>query len=464
MRNQNWQSMVSVVIPVLNEEQAIGKVVELVKHSKLVDEVIVVDDKSIDNTIREAKLAGAKVITSTKIGKGASMRDGLLVSKNDILLYLDGDVENYSPDAVEKMALPILDDRADFVKSSFSREAGRVTELVAKPLLSLLFPELVKFSQPLSGMIAGRKMFFQKLQFEEDYGVDIGILIDMHHLGARIVEVDIGAIEHKMKPWHQLGRMSREVSKAILRRVTGQSLTTLDTLGTISIITDQMEYAIRETVAGLKKMALFDMDNTILMGRFIEKASQRFGFEKGLADIRANTKETFLATKQIAKLLKSKDISALLSIAEEISLVPDAIEVIQELKKRGYIIGIISDSYDCIANHIKNKVGADFALANELEFSQSIATGEVKIPSFYTKSDGSRCVHPICKSNALLQVSEQYGIHLSNIIYVGDSEYDICPVRMAGIGVAFCSNNDFLNFAADERIKVRSFKPILDFA
>jgi len=419
--------MITVIIPVLNEEKTIGKVIHFVKKTQSVNEVIVVDDKSTDNTVQEAKNAGASVITSTKIGKGASMRDGLLVAKNEIIVFLDGD--------------------GDF-----------------QPLLSLLFPQLDSFLQPLSGMIAGKKEFFKKIIFEDDYGVDIGILIDMNLIGARIAEVNIGVIQHKMKQWQELTHMSREVARAILKRAVNSSLVNLNSLETINIIRDQMGFAIKETLSTLKKMIIFDMDNTILNGRFIDKAAITFGFQKELVDIVIKNQDSYLLTKLIARFFKGFNISQLLAVADEVPIVSDIFDVVKELKKRGYIIGIISDSYDCIAIHIKNKIGADFALANELEFSQSIATGEIKIPSFFMKTDRSRCNHNFCKSNALLQVSEQYGIELSNIIAVGDSEFDICMVRLAGIGVAFCSSSNILNTIADQKIESKSFRPILNFA
>ena len=210
--------MVTVIIPALNEEKTIGHVIGLVSASSLVDEILVIDDKSSDNTIKKARLPKVKIYTSPKLGKGGSMRDGLLLSKNEINVFLDADILSYPDNVIELLTAPLLNDEADFVKSSFSRQAGRVTELVAKPLLSLLFPDLVKFSQPLSGMIACRKSWMEKIIIENDYGADIGILLDMHLLGARIMEVNIGYIENRMQTWEQLGKMSREVSKAILKR------------------------------------------------------------------------------------------------------------------------------------------------------------------------------------------------------------------------------------------------------
>ena len=138
--------MITVIIPALNEETTVGKVVALVKKSPLVTEVLVVDDKSMDNTVDEARKEGATVITSTKLGKGTSMKDGILVAKNELIVFLDADIITYSDNIIEELTLPLLNDQADFVKSYFTRQAGRVTELVAKPLLSILYPSFPNFS------------------------------------------------------------------------------------------------------------------------------------------------------------------------------------------------------------------------------------------------------------------------------------------------------------------------------
>ncbi|MFH1231666.1 MAG: HAD-IB family phosphatase [Planctomycetota bacterium] len=456
--------MISVIIPTINEEKTVSQIVSLARKSKNVSEVIVIDDKSLDQTVEAAKESGASIITSTKIGKGASMKDGLLVARNEIVVYLDGDISNYADDVVERLTEPLIKDETDFVKSTFGREAGRVTELVAKPLLSLLMPEALKFSQPLSGIIAGKKSFFERIEFENDYGMDIGILLDMLKIKARIKEVNIGRIENKMKQWRELGKMSREVSRAILKRTKTNPDFSLDSLETINIIRDQMELAIKESLAPLKKMIIFDMDNTILQGRFVYEAAKEFNFEKELVKILATNSDSWLLTKLIAQNLKGLNIAQILSLVDKIPSVPDTMEVIAELKKRGYIVGIISDSYDTVAQHLKNKLGIDFAIANELEFSNSIATGEVKVPSHFIRTDESKCAHNFCKSNVMLKLSAKYDIPLGNIIAVGDSENDICMVRFAGIGIAFCSNNFVLNNIADYKIDAKAFKNILDFA
>jgi glucosyl-3-phosphoglycerate synthase len=95
-------------------------------------------------------------------------------------------------------------------------------------LLSIFYPELSKFTQPLSGMIAGKKVYFNKIDIINDYGVDIGILIDMHLMRIRITEVNIGHIENKSKPWQALGKMSNEVSRAIITKAVRFSPDFLD--------------------------------------------------------------------------------------------------------------------------------------------------------------------------------------------------------------------------------------------
>ena len=453
--------MITAIIPALNEQETISKVINLVKQSSLVSEIIVVDDKSIDNTVSISREAGAKVITSTKLGKGSSMKDGTLVARTEFILFLDADITTYPTNIVELMCKPLLDNEADFTKSFFTRQAGRVTELVAKPLLSILYPNFPNFTQPLSGMIAGKTDLFKQMEFEEGYGVDIGILIDMYNLNVRITEVNIGAIENRMQPLEQLGKMSKEVARTILKKSKQANEHNLETYENIQLIREQMDFAIRESLVSLKKVAVFDMDNTILRGSFIHTCAKEFNFQKELVEIITANQNTFLRTKLIAKLLKGKTISDLLNIADSIPITKNLEKLINHLKSNGFIIGIISDSYDCITNHLKNKFGFNFTLANELEFSKSIATGEVKIPSIFLSSEKSKCKHDYCKLNAFINLIENYSVDFKNTIYIGDSENDICCVKNAGIGISFYSSNKLLDSVADFVVPKPDFNEII---
>jgi phosphoserine phosphatase SerB len=456
--------MVSIIIPALNEEKTIRQVINLVGSSPIVDEILVIDDKSHDNTIKQSRLPKVRIYTSPIIGKGNSMRDGMLLANNEVVVFLDADIVTYPGKIAELLSGPILDDEADFVKSCFDRQAGRVTELVAKPLLSILFPELAKFSQPLSGMIGAKKSWLKKIDFENDYGVDIGILLDMHAMGARIKEVNIGYIVNRMQSWEQLAKMSREVSRSILKRARSIEVNNLETLENLSVIRTQMDYAIRESLIGKEKMMVFDMDNTLLESSFIMTAAEEFNFRDELIKIVTEYTNSFTRTKSIARLMKGRSFDEILGVVDKIKIIDDAATVIRELKKKGYICGIISDSYDVVTNHVKNKLKLDFSIANELEFSKSIATGEVKVPSAFMKNKHSKCNHDFCKSNVLFQLAEKYSIDIKNTIAIGDSENDICLIKESGIGIAFCSHNNYLNLVADRIISEKSFVQILDIA
>ncbi len=453
--------MLSVIIPALNEENTIANVVLFCLNNPQVTEVIVIDDTSEDNTAKLAAEAGAKVITSAKRGKGISMKEGVDAALNDILIFLDGDINPYPADTIALLAKPLIDNEADFIKGTFSRNAGRVTELVAKPLLDIYFPALASFTQPLSGMIAGRKSFFKRIVFFNDYGVDIGILLDMYLMKARVTEVNIGYIENKSKPWEALSKMSREVASAIITKAHKQHAQE----HTINIDNDIKEKIDLQPGNLLKrKMAIFDMDDTILKGRFLDACAKKFGFTAKLEDLRATEKDTMHLTKQVALLLKGKTIDELLNIVHSMEMIDDIKYVVKELKQRGYITGIISNSYTLITNYITKNIEADFAYANQLEFFEGKATGEVNTPSYFFASDESVCGHSFCKTNAAQHACTVYNVRLKDCIIAGDSKDDRCMIGHAGTGVAVRSTDDLLRLIAKHEIKEEKFEALLTYA
>lgn len=233
---------VSVIIPAFNEEKTVGNVVKTVKKVDYVDEIIVVDDGSYDNTSRVAEEAGATVIQHvTNRGKGSAIKTGFKNSKGDIVVFLDADIENLTSDQISKIIQPIINGEADITKTKFKREAGRVTELTAKPLLNFFFPEL-KFDQPLSGQFAIKRSFLNHIKLEDDYGVDVGIILDADVRGLRIKEVDIGEIHHMLSSLHELNIVANEVVRTIVQRATEY--------GRVAMI-DSLGKAIRMGILGL---------------------------------------------------------------------------------------------------------------------------------------------------------------------------------------------------------------------
>ncbi len=458
--------MVTVIIPTLNEAKTIGNIVRFCLENPIVSEVIVVDDNSEDDTVSIALAAGAKIINSKIRGKGISMKEGVQMARNAILVFLDGDIDPYPNDTINLLATPLTDNEADFVKATFARNAGRVTELVAKPLLNIYFPGLSGFSQPLSGMIAGRKHFFQRIDFFNDYGVDIGILIDMYLMKARIKEVNIGYIENNSKPWESLGKMSKEVSRAIIAKAQPQSEFNLpeEEISSIETIQREMHNTLKENLSKYHKLIVFDLDDTIFNGRFIDECATAFGFTRQLEDLRFNEKDPIILTKRIGLLLKGKTMDDLLDIVSRIEMVKDIQAVVQALKEKEYLVGIISHSYLLIANYVRQNIGGDFAYANQLDIYEGKATGEVNMPSYFFASPESICGHSYCKTNALQYACDKYNVSLRNCIVVGDDRDDRCIMAHAGKGVAFCTADELLEKIAYISIKEKSFKALLTVA
>lgn len=137
---------ISVIIPAYNEEKGIANVIKTIRNSSIESEIIVVNNCSTDKTVEEAEKGGAdKIVHSDKKGKGYAMEEGLKQASREIIIFIDGDLKIENNRIVEMMVNPILLENVDFVKSTFDREGGRVTELVTKPLLDLLFPNMYKF-------------------------------------------------------------------------------------------------------------------------------------------------------------------------------------------------------------------------------------------------------------------------------------------------------------------------------
>lgn len=214
----------------------------------------------------------------------------------------------------------------------------------------------------------------------------------------------------------------------------------------------------------MRKMVVFDMDNTLLQGRFIDTCAKKYNFRQALALLRDVDKNSISLTKRIASFLEGKAVQELTRIADDIPLTKDIQDVTRELKSRDYIIGIITDSYQVIADHIARKIGADFCLCYNLEHIDGVATGHVTIPSGFYYSENSSCDHPVCKTNVLREACRKYDVSIQNAIVIGGSDNDLCMIRHAGLGVAFCSSSEILRTVAKKNITQPHFHELLDFA
>lgn len=448
--------MISVIVPVLNEAETIRRIVELVRRSPGVGEILVVDDGSIDDTVEIAQDAGAQVITSTLLGKGASMQDGLRVAAHDLIVYLDGDLSGLDPDLISKLTEPLRQDKADFVKARFSRAAGRVTALTARPLLLMFFPELASIEQPLGGIIAARRSTLARLRFETDYGVDVGLLLDAASSGARIAQIDIGHIEHDSHPLEVLGDMATQVARVILDRAARQARLKISQVREVEEIerhTQAELSVVLQKIGSVDRIALLEMDGVLVQGRFIAHLAQRTNKVRELApllespDLSAEER-----TLQIGRLFEGVQAETFKQTALALPLAPGAADVVVSLRKKGYRVGIVTESFYISSEIVRRRVFADFSVANRMRFRQGKASGNVILSPAMVHPSGCP-VHPRCKLNVMLHLCDSMNVPASRVLAIGDGEGDLCLLRGAGASIAFGPKTEEASRAAQHTIR-----------
>jgi glucosyl-3-phosphoglycerate synthase len=245
---QQRASRISVVIPARNEARTVADVAgaisrSLVERVPLVDELVVIDSDSDDDTAEVAAGAGAVVYRARDVapalgsfpGKGEALWKSLLVTKGDLLVFIDADLTLWDPHFVTGLLGPMLgDEQVRLVKGFYTRvrtesdgststEGGRVTELVARPLISLWWPELAGVVQPLAGEWAARRSLMESLSIPVGYGVELATLMDTvsrHGLDA-VAQVDLGTRAHRHQANHDLALMAAELLVVAERRRPG---------------------------------------------------------------------------------------------------------------------------------------------------------------------------------------------------------------------------------------------------
>ena len=276
-------SRVSVCIPSLNEAGTIATVVRKIRNDlmdrvPLVDELVVMDSWSTDGTPEVAREAGAVVYQERDVlpeleplsGKGEALWKSLFVLRGDIILWLDADIENFHQRFVLGPLGPLLTDPTiGYVKSFYERPVrdtqglepvggGRVTELVARPLLNMFWPSLAQLVQPLAGDYAGRRTLLEQVPFFTGYGVEIGLIIDVaEQFGMdAIAQVDLEEWHHRNRHIGELSRMAFAVLQTAFHRLasTGRiDLRTTPSPGLIQFEHDGESYRMQPSLIEVRE-------------------------------------------------------------------------------------------------------------------------------------------------------------------------------------------------------------------
>ncbi|MBK6763361.1 MAG: glucosyl-3-phosphoglycerate synthase [Micrococcales bacterium] len=259
------QETVAVVLPALNEAATVGEIVTTIHeelHGGLVDDLVVLDSGSTDDTAQVAADHGARVVRLDEVfpslpvmrGKGEAMWRALAATDADLVVFVDADLRSFTASYITGLLGPLLTDPGiQLVKAVYERPlvegdsvvpagGGRVTELVARPLLNLYWPQLAGIIQPLAGEYAARRSLLSRLPFPVGYGVEFALLVDTAEMFGvdAIAQVDLGVRLHRHHDERRLGLMAAQIMQTALRRLdpqmhasrsVGQALAQFDRVG-----------------------------------------------------------------------------------------------------------------------------------------------------------------------------------------------------------------------------------------
>jgi len=411
---------VTVVIPCYNEEHTVGNVVAACKNNVLVDQIIVVDDGSTDESAKQARKAGAIVVRHPKnMGKAHAIKTGASKATNDIIVFIDADLKSPVVDIIDRLALPILERTTDITKARFARSQGRVTELTAKPLLNILYPE-IRLDQPLSGQFAIRKSLLDRIEIAEGWGIDVGIVIDAYALGKEIVEVDIGKLEHKHRTLEQLATTSADVTRTILQKAG--------------------------LVAEKNSLIAFDFDRTLVRESSIGFLAQKLGLSHALSNMRKRHADGEINERQlcekIAASLKGVNANTFSTYARQIEPSHLARETLGYLRRKGYKVVAVSFAFKRTIFGVFGQNAFDEVICPEMGQKDGILDGKVRIPKYHSE----RFVFN--KAAALQSLMKKYNAPRNRTVAVGDSASDEEMFAAAGRSACFGSNG----IKADYRI------------
>jgi phosphoserine phosphatase len=318
--------------------------------------------------------------------------------------------------------------------------------LTVRPLLQIFFPELARFTQPIGGIFAARRDLLRHLEFENDYGVDVGLLIDASLRGARLHEVNIGHIEHDSQDLEALGRMAQQVVRVILER--GLAAGRLDH----NVMSEAREVE-RHLQAGLdsqvrlhsetRPVVLLALDGVVLQGSFVARLAAQTGRVRQLTRLEQQSLTPEQRWQATLELFRGTPRKAVEDLARDIPLDPAAFATVCALRQHGFRVALVGELFHSAAEVIRRRVYADLCFCNLTRRTGPAGlTGELVLaPAFQHTAGCER--HVACLSNVVLHLCERYLLPRSEVAAVGRWPQDACLLRQAGRGFALNAVDDW---------------------
>jgi phosphoserine phosphatase len=340
---------------------------------------------------------------------------------------LDADLRNITPAKIKRIIMPVLKDEVDVSRAGFRLARGRVTEIAVKPMMRILFPE-VNFNQPISGQVCAKKEFLEKVNLEDRWGVDIGILLDAIQAGQRIVEVNIGELEHKARTDQEKAEMAQQVMETMIEKA-----------GLI-----RHKY----------KLITFTLDNTLIQANTLKWIFIKLGVYDDIVKLQDQLDKKRITQKAFiirsAALFKDRTLKEIEEISLKAPLAKYSKEIIAALIRRKYQVGLISTNFSPIVFPITKNLGINNIDCIHLEAIRGKLTGKI------TKQSQERWLieDSVSLNKSFNRIRNRAQAKPTEVIVIANSAKILPIIPKVGFSIGFNPKDPELRERADKTIHV----------